>query len=66
MINNKPKYADDYEFIVARKVDDKYWFYGAYSNGFQADQIASAINGVIFHNVRIQGKKKEVDSLINF
>lgn len=56
-INNEPKYANDYEFIVARKVDNEYWFYGAYENGFKAEQVALEINGVIFHNVRIQGKK---------
>ena len=48
-INNKPVYADDYEFIVAKKYNDEYWFWGAYSNGF---------NGIIFHNVRIQGVRK--------
>lgn len=54
-INNKPEYADHYEFIVARKVNGELWFYGAYSNGFKADQIASKISGIIIHNVRIQG-----------
>lgn len=58
MINNMPEYAKDYEFIVARKVDDEFWFWGAYSNGFQAELVAGEINGVIFHNVRIQGKRK--------
>ena len=54
-INNKPAYADDYEFVVARKCDDEYWFWGAYSDGFKAEQAATEIGGVIFHNVRIQG-----------
>lgn len=58
-INNKPDYAKDYEFIVARYVGGEYWFYGAYSDGFKADKVASEIfDAVIFHNVRIQGKKK--------
>jgi hypothetical protein len=58
-INNKPNYAEDYEFIVARYVDGEYWFYGAYSDGFKADNVASEIGeAVVFHNVRIQGKKK--------
>ncbi len=56
-INNKPAYADNYEFIVARKINGEYWFYGAYTNGFKADYVASEINGIIFHNVRISGKK---------
>ena len=59
-INNKPAYADDYEFIVARKVDDEFWFWGAYENGFIADRIASEIGDcIIFHNVRIQGKRRK-------
>ena len=58
IIHNKPDYADDYEFVVARKCDNEYWFWGAYEDGFKADKIASEIGGVIFHNVRIQGKRR--------
>ena len=58
IIHNKPDYADDYEFVVARKCDNEYWFWGAYENGFEADKVASEIGGVIFHNVRIQGKRR--------
>ena len=58
-INNKPEYAKDYEFIVARYIGGEYWFYGAYSDGFKADEVAREIgDAVIFHDVRIQGKKK--------
>lgn len=57
IIHNKPNYADDYEFIVARKYDNEYWFWGAYENGFIAEKAATEIDGVIFHNVRIQGKR---------
>ena len=57
-IQNKPNYADDYEFIVARECDGEYWFWGAYANGFEAEKAATEINGVIFHNVRIQGIRK--------
>ena len=55
VIHNLPEYANHYEFIVARKVDNEFWFYGAYKNGFKAEDIALEIGGVIFHNVRIQG-----------
>lgn len=55
-INNKPNYANEYEFIVAREVDGEYWFYGAYADGFKAEKVAMEIDGIIFHNVRIQGK----------
>jgi len=57
-INNKPAYADDYEFIVVRKCDGELWFWGAYSDGFEAEQAATEINGIICHNVRIQGVRK--------
>ena len=56
-IQNEPEYAKDYEFVVARKYDGEYWFWGAYENGFIADKVAHEINGVIFHDVRIQGKR---------
>lgn len=58
-IKNCPNYAKDYEFVVVRKVDDEYWFYGAYADGFKAEQVCLEIGGVIFHNVRIQGKRKK-------
>lgn len=54
---NMPEYANDYEFVVAREIDGDYWFWGAYENGFKADQIAYEIGGVVIHNVRIQGKR---------
>lgn len=58
-INNEPDYAKDYEFVVARKVDGELWFWGAYADGFKAEQAALEIDGVIFHNVRIQGVRKK-------
>ena len=57
-INNKPASADNYEFIVARRVDNEFWFYGAYSDGFKAGNVASELSdAVVFPNVRIQGKR---------
>lgn len=49
-INNKPDYAKDYEFIVARECDGEYWFWGAYENSFEAGRIALEIGGVVFYN----------------
>ena len=60
-INNEPEYARNYEFVVARNVDGEFWFYGAYSDGFKAEQAAIEMGGLIFHNVRIQGIRKESD-----
>ena len=56
-INNQPEYANHYEFIVVRVVDGEYWFWGAYDDGYKAGTVASAIAGVVVHNVRIQGYK---------
>lgn len=57
MINlfNAPDYASHYEFVVAREIDGDYWFWGAYSDGFKATQVAYEVNGIVIHNVRIQG-----------
>ena len=55
-IKNLPDYANHYEFVVARRVGDEFWFWGAYSNGFKAEEVALTLdNAVTFHNVRIQG-----------
>ena len=56
-IKNMPNYANDYEFVVVRLADGDYWFWGAYADGFKAEKAALEIDGVIVHNVRIQGKK---------
>ena len=54
-INNEPEYAKHYEFVVVRNTDDQLWFYGAYSDGFKADEVAYKIGGLVVHNIRIQG-----------
>ena len=56
-IKNLPEYANDFEFVVVRKVDDDFWFWGAYAEGYKADRIAHEVGGLIVHNVRIQGKR---------
>lgn len=55
MINliNAPDYASHYEFVVAREIDGDYWFWGAYSDGFKATQVAYEVSGIVIHNVRI-------------
>lgn len=55
-ILNCPAYANEYEFVVVRKIDNDFWFWGAYSNGFRAEQAALSVGGLIIHNVRIRGK----------
>lgn len=56
-IQNMPEYANHYEFVVAREIDGELWFWGAYADGYKANQVAHDITGVIIHNVRIQGYK---------
>jgi hypothetical protein len=56
-LENVPEYANHYEFIVVRFVDGAYWFWGAYADGFKAEQVALEVDGVIVHNVKIQGYK---------
>ena len=55
-----PKEANDYEFIVVRKDENgEYWYWGAFENGWIAEEKALSIKGgMIYHNVRIQGKRK--------
>ena len=52
---NMPEYANHYEFVVVREIDGDFWFWGAYADGFKAEKIAREIDGLIVHNVRIQG-----------
>jgi precorrin-4 methylase len=58
-ILNMSENAHKYEFIVARLCEGDFWFYGAYKDGFRADAAAREVNGVVFHNVRIQGYKED-------
>lgn len=52
-INNKPEYANEYEYIVTTKIDNEYWFYGAYADESKAYKVASEIGGIVFHNTEI-------------
>lgn len=56
-IKNCPKEASDYEFIVVTK-DLEYIIHTI--NGFEADKLAHQIDGFVIHNVRIQGKRREI------
>ena len=59
-IINEPETAKDYEFVVGSPIDDErtYFFQGMFKNGYDAEQCAKKCNGIVFHNVRIQGKRK--------
>ena len=51
-IEYKPTYADNYEYIVAREVGDKFYFYGAYDDNYKANKVAKEIDGIVFHNIK--------------
>lgn len=59
-IKNLPEAAMRYEFIVADCHDDNLYFVDMYTDGFQAEERAKGLrNGVVIHNVRIQGFEPE-------
>lgn len=64
MIDNQvvgaPPDAWNYEFIVVTPVDHGYKYHSHYANGFEAEQVAMNINGMIVHNVRIQGVQYDI------
>lgn len=45
MINNLPNYANDYRYIVCRRVDGELWFYGAWNDADKANEVALEIGG---------------------
>ena len=50
-INNKPAYAHQYEYIVARLVDGELWFYGAWNDKAEADEVAHEVDGLVLRQV---------------
>lgn len=58
-IANCPKEAYNYEFIVVYNMTDELAYYAHTADAFEAEQMAKEItNGLIIHNVRIQGYKE--------
>lgn len=47
MIKNKPNYANDYRYIVARNCDGELWFWGAWNEFELAIDAAREIGGVV-------------------
>ena len=58
-ILNMPDDEYEYEFVVCRKIDNDYWYWGRYTDGFKAEQAAVEIGGIVIHNVKIAGKRKK-------
>lgn len=49
-INNVPTYANEYNYIVAERIDGELWFWGAWNDGNKANEVALEINGEVFQN----------------
>lgn len=49
-VQNVPTYAREHKFWVARIVDSKAWFYGAWDNELRANSIAKEIGGLVVVN----------------
>lgn len=47
MINNLPTYAQNFQYVVARIVDNELWFWGAYNNYNKACEVAAEIGGKV-------------------
>lgn len=50
MINNLPAYANEYKYIVARRVDGELWFWGAWNDRNKANEVAIKIGGEVATN----------------
>ena len=50
MINNLPTYANEYKYIVVRRVDGELWFWGAWNDRNKANEVALEIFGEVVTN----------------
>lgn len=50
MINNVPDYASEYKYIVARRVGEELWFWGAWNDYERANEVALEIGGEVIKN----------------
>ena len=50
MINSLPAYANEYKYIVARRVDGELWFWGAQNDRNKANEVAIEIDGEVVTN----------------
>ena len=48
IINNLPDYFTEYPYMVARRVDDDWWFYGCYKTHARAADAAWEVGGEVF------------------
>lgn len=50
MINNLPTYANEYKYIVAQRIDNELWFWGAWNDRNKANKVALEIGGEVVTN----------------
>lgn len=50
MINNLPTSANNYKYIVARRIDGTLWYWGAYNDPDKANNVALEIGGEVVAN----------------
>ena len=50
MINNLPAYANNYNYLVVRRVDGELWFWGAWDDRNEANRVAIEIGGEVVIN----------------
>ena len=54
IIRNVKTYATEYKYIVARRVDNEWWFWGAWNEYNEAFDAATNINGCVFPREEVQ------------
>ena len=54
-INNVPAYAENMKYIVARRVNGQYWFWGAWNDRDRANEVAIEVGCVVFCNEQKKG-----------
>ena len=49
-VQNLPEYANEYQYIVASRIDGDLWFWGAWNNMKKAINAAEEIGGEVIIN----------------
>ena len=56
-VKNLPEYANEYQYIVASRIDGDLWFWGAWNDMKEAINAAEKIDGeVVINNEKVLDK----------
>ena len=56
-VKNLPQYANEYQYIVASRIDGDLWFWGAWNDMKEAINAAEKIDGeVVINNEKVLDK----------